>query len=59
MPSGGLPLDVGVICQNIGSVVAIADAVVRGQPLISRITTVTGEAVAEPGNFSVLLWHSR
>ena len=55
VPSGGLPLDVGVICQNIGSVVAIADAVVRGRPLISRITTVTGEAVSEPGNFSVLL----
>ena len=55
VPSGGLPLDVGVICQNVGSVVAIHDAVVHGRPLLSRITTVTGEAVREPGNFRVLL----
>ncbi len=55
VPSGGLPLDVGVICQNVGSVAAIHDAVVLGRPLLSRITTVTGEAVREPGNFHVLL----
>lgn len=55
VPSGGLPLDIGVICQNIGSVVAIYDAVFFGRPLISRITTVTGDAVSEPGNFEVLL----
>ncbi len=55
VPSGGLPIDVGVICQNVGSVVAIHDAVVHGRPLVSRITTVTGAAVAEPGNFRVLL----
>lgn len=55
VPSGGLPLDVGVICQNVGSVVAIQDAIVHGRPLISRITTVTGEAVQHPGNFRVLL----
>ena len=55
VPSGGLPLDVGVICQNVGSVAAIHDAVIHGRPLISRITTVTGEAVQHPGNFRVLL----
>jgi electron transport complex protein RnfC len=55
VPSGGLPLEVGVICLNIGSVVAIHDAVRLGRPLISRITTVTGEALGEPGNFEVLL----
>jgi electron transport complex protein RnfC len=55
VPSGGLPLDVGIICQNIGTVVAIHDAVLRGEPLITRITTVTGEAVEHPGNFRVLL----
>lgn len=55
VPSGGLPLDIGIICQNVGSVAAIHDAVVHGRPLISRITTVTGDAVSEPGNFSVLL----
>ncbi len=55
VPSGGLPLDVGVICQNVGTVVAIQDAVLFGRPLISRITTVTGAAVGKPGNYEVLL----
>jgi H+/Na+-translocating ferredoxin:NAD+ oxidoreductase subunit C len=55
VPSGGLPSEVGVVCQNIGSTVAIYDAVVHGRPLISRVTTVTGEAVREPQNFQVLL----
>lgn len=55
VPSGGLPSQVGVVCQNIGSTVAIFNAVVHGQPLISRITTVTGESVREPQNFEVLI----
>ena len=55
VPSGGLPSDVGVICHNVGSAVAIYDAVVLGRPLISRITTVTGEGVSQPQNFEVLL----
>jgi Na+-translocating ferredoxin:NAD+ oxidoreductase subunit C len=55
VPSGGLPADIGIVCQNVGTAVAVADAILRGRPLISRITTVTGEAVAEPGNFEVLL----
>ncbi len=55
VPSGGLPLDVGVICQNVGSTVAVYDAVVHGRPLISRITTVTGEGVAQPQNFEVMI----
>lgn len=55
VPSGGLPSQVGVVCQNIGSTVAIFEAVVKGKPLISRITTVTGDSVREPQNFQVLL----
>ncbi|MFT4517894.1 MAG: electron transport complex protein RnfC [Halioglobus sp.] len=55
VPSGGLPSDVGVVCQNLGSAVAIYHAVVHGEPLISRITTVTGEGVQEPQNFETLL----
>jgi electron transport complex protein RnfC len=55
VPSGGLPLDVGVICQNVGSAAAIFDAIVRGRPLISRITTVTGAGVQQAQNFEVLL----
>ncbi|MDF2634754.1 MAG: Electron transport complex protein rnfC [Pelosinus sp.] len=50
VPSGGLPMDVGVVVQNVGTVVAIADAVEKGIPLIERVTTVTGGAVAQPKN---------
>ncbi|WP_372783601.1 electron transport complex subunit RsxC [Litorivivens sp.] len=55
VPSGGLPADVGIVCQNIGTTVAIHRAVHYGEPLISRITTVTGDACTAPGNFEVLL----
>ncbi|MDR3589336.1 MAG: electron transport complex subunit RsxC [Negativicutes bacterium] len=50
VPSGGLPMDVGVVVQNVGTVVAIADAVEKGLPLIERVTTVTGGAITEPKN---------
>lgn len=55
VPSGGLPSDVGIVCQNVGTTIAIDRAIHQGEPLISRITTVTGEAASEPGNFEVLL----
>jgi len=55
VPSGGLPADIGVVCQNVGTTVAVRAAVEEGRPLISRITTVTGEAVSQPQNFEVLI----
>ncbi|USR38440.1 electron transport complex subunit RsxC [Ectopseudomonas hydrolytica] len=55
VPSGGLPADIGILCQNVGTCTAIHDAVVLGKPLISRITTLTGEALARPGNVEALL----
>ncbi|MBU0882288.1 MAG: electron transport complex subunit RsxC [Gammaproteobacteria bacterium] len=55
VPSGGLPADIGMLCQNVGTCVAIHDAVQLGKPLISRITTLTGEALAQPMNVEVLL----
>ncbi|MGJ8625160.1 MAG: electron transport complex subunit RsxC, partial [Yoonia sp.] len=55
VPSGGLPADVGVVCQNIGTARAIYRAVCHGEPLISRITTVTGNACQTAGNYEVLL----
>ena len=55
VPSGGLPADIGMLCQNVGTCVAIHDAVMHGKPLISRITTLTGEALARPMNVEVLL----
>lgn len=50
VPSGGLPMDVGAVVQNVGTTVAICDAVVSGIPLIQRITTVSGDAIKEPKN---------
>ncbi|MEP5569945.1 MAG: electron transport complex subunit RsxC [Halioglobus sp.] len=55
VPSGGLPAAVGIVCQNVGSAVAVRDAIIDGRPLISRVTTVTGEGVSEPRNYEVLL----
>ncbi len=46
-----LAFDVGVLCQNVGTCAAIADAVEQQQPLISRIVTVTGPGIREPGNW--------
>ncbi len=45
-----LPIDVGCVVENIGTVAAIADAVEKGQILLSRVTTVSGDAIAEPKN---------
>ena len=50
VPSGSLPMDVGVVVQNVGTVVAICDAVVSGIPLIERVTTISGSAIKEPKN---------
>jgi len=53
VPSGGLPMDVGVVVQNVGTAAAIDDAVRLGRPLIERIATVTGPCVNEPKNLRV------
>jgi len=50
VPSGGLPMDVGAVVQNVGTAVAICDAVVSGIPLIERVTTVSGDSIKEPKN---------
>ncbi len=55
VPSGGLPADIGMLCQNVGTCVAIHDAVLLGKPLISRVTTLTGEALAQPMNVEALI----
>ena len=53
VPSGGLPMDVGVVVQNIGTAAAVSDAVRLGRPLIERLATVTGPCVVEPKNLRV------
>lgn len=55
VPHGGIPADIGVMCQNVGTAIAVHRAINLGEPLISRVTTITGEAVANPGNFETLL----
>ncbi len=54
VPSGGIPADIGILCHNPGTCAAIYRAVVLGEPLISRIVTLTGAALASPGNLEVL-----
>lgn len=53
VPSGGLPMEVGVVVQNVGTAAAAADAVYRGRPLIERICTVTGSGVSQPKNLRI------
>lgn len=48
-----LPADAGCVVNNVDTVVAIYHAVYEGKPLMNRIVTVTGDAVAEPRNFIV------
>lgn len=55
VPSYGLPHDIGVLCQNVATLVALRDAVCAGRPLVSRVVTVTGDAIATPQNREVLL----
>ena len=50
VPDGALPIAVGCVVENVGTAAAIADAVDCGIPLIRRVTTVTGDGIAEPKN---------
>ena len=50
VPTGGLPTDVGCVVQNVGTAAAVYRWVAHGEPLTSRITTVTGDGVAAPTN---------
>ena len=55
VPANGLPLDIGLVGLNIGTVYSIYRAVVEGEPLLSRIITVTGNGINQPQNFEVLI----
>src|SRR5690606_11599035 len=50
VPSGALPAQLGVVCQNVATVLAAWRAVRFGEPLIERITTITGDAFADQRN---------
>ncbi len=53
VPSGGLPMDIGIVVENVSTVYAIYEAVVYGKPLIERGITYTGENLKTAGNYKV------
>jgi Na+-translocating ferredoxin:NAD+ oxidoreductase subunit C len=53
VPSGKLPVHVGAVVQNVGTIAAIAEVFETGLPLIERIVTVTGRGVNRPSNLIV------
>jgi len=55
VPTGGLPLDIGILVNSVGTSVALADLFDEGIPLTERVVTVTGPAVARPRNVLVPL----
>jgi electron transport complex protein RnfC len=55
VPPRALPMDVGVVVQNVGTALAIYEAARYGKPLIERVVTVTGEGIRQPGNLMVRL----
>ncbi|WP_353096659.1 electron transport complex subunit RsxC [Tissierella praeacuta] len=53
VPSGGLPMDVGCVVNNVSTAKAIAEAILEGKPLYERVVTVTGNGVKKPKNLIV------
>ncbi len=53
VPSGALPIEVGVVVSNVGTAYAVYEAVQKNKPLFERIVTVTGKSVIKPSNFLV------
>ena len=55
VPDRGLPADVGVIVDNVGTAVAACRAVKNNIPLYERVVTISGDGVNKPGNYIVRL----
>ena len=53
VPPGKLPIDIGVVVQNVATAFAVYEAVQKNKPLIERIVTVSGKSLSAPGNFLV------
>lgn len=51
VPSRGLPIDVGTVVHNVGTAVAVYEAVQKNKPLIERVVTVSGKSVSKPSNY--------
>jgi len=55
VPQHQRPTDLGLLCQNVATAAAAADAIIEGKPLIERIVTVTGKGVNQPANLLALI----
>lgn len=53
VPSGALPIAVGAVVSNVGTALAVYQAVQKNKPLIERVVTITGKSVQKPSNFMV------
>lgn len=53
VPTGKLPMDVGVVVNNVGTAVAVYEALNMGKPLMERVVTISGNGIAEPRNLKV------
>ncbi|MEA3317170.1 MAG: electron transport complex subunit RsxC, partial [Bacteroidota bacterium] len=53
VPSGALPLNVGVVVHNVGTALAVYEAVQKNKPLFERVVTLTGKSVEKPSNYLV------
>ncbi|WP_370452162.1 electron transport complex subunit RsxC [Microbulbifer sp. GL-2] len=53
VPNQGLPANIGIVCQNVGTARAVYRAIHYGEPLISRVTTVVGQALERQRNIEV------
>jgi electron transport complex protein RnfC len=53
VPPGKLPLDLGVVVQNVATAFAVYEALQKNKPLFERVVTITGKALAHPGNYFV------
>jgi electron transport complex protein RnfC len=53
VPSGGLPMDVGVVVNNVGTIASLGNTIRTGMPVIQRVVTVTGSAIKNPKNLDV------
>ncbi len=53
VPQGTLPMEAGCVVQNVGTMMAVHEAVIEGKPLYERVTTVTGSPIVKPGNWKL------
>lgn len=51
VPSGALPIAVGAVIQNVGTILAIYEAVYKNKALFERVVTITGKSISKPGNY--------